>query len=134
MSQRASRKAVQAVPPPSAAPVVLVVGELAERDRAMAGPEMAGPEPVHFATFHEIDAPLMATLNPDLILAPVVATEFDCYELGIVLAALGYAGRYRVLALPFCDPCMLQRELCAACGSLDVAVLREERPGPVLVG
>ena len=96
---------------------LLAVGHL---DPASEG---AGGSELYYAEFHEVGAALLALHAPDVVLSPLVAPGFDCFDLAAVLVGAGFRGRYRAAAVQIPDPGLVRREIAAAFPGLDFDIL-----------
>jgi len=83
---------------PSAQQTVLYVGDLlsfVDGDLRRAG----APRSV-FAAFVDVTFDLLEDLNPDTIVCPLLADDFDAAELAELLSCLGFGGDFVVIAPP----------------------------------
>ena len=53
----------------------------------------------------------MAIHQPELIYSPVLARNFDCIELGMLLQNLGFSGTYRAVGQGLPKPELIEREV-----------------------
>lgn len=103
--------------------------------RTLAVGDLSGLEPglipgnLIYARFHEIGSDLIDLHAPDLVLAPVVGPDFDCFDLAAALVEAGFHGRFRAAAQRLPDPAMVRREVAAAFPALNFDVLVLERFG-----
>jgi hypothetical protein len=74
----------------------------------------SGPLPVLGVThlrFAELTAATLAALNPNLVILPLFAANFDAMTAIEALEALGYTGRLTILAPPLPKPKLVEKEL-----------------------
>ena len=81
-------------------------------------PHCAGDKIV-FARFDDVGAALLARFEPDLILAPLMAPEFDILDLARQLTQCGYRGALRAMARQIPNPALVRAELAQLCPDLD---------------
>ena len=62
-------------------------------------------------------------ITADLVLSPVVAKDFDCIDVALLLTELGYVGAYRAVGRQLPKPDIVMREVKAACPKLDFGIL-----------
>lgn len=77
-----------------------------------------------FVAFHEVDAELLQTIRPSIVLSPLLSRQFDCIDLAQTLDTLGYRGKYRVIDENLPDPGVIAREVRALVPGLDFAIIR----------
>ena len=72
---------------------------------------------------------LLEVLAPKLVVSPVLARRFDCVDLAIRLATLGYSGAYRAFSTDLPRPELIDSEIRVLCPTLDFAIvdLRRKR-------
>ncbi len=95
--------------------VVLVVGESGADPREMQSAE----DHFSFLPIDQVDAALIQTLQPDIVLSPLLTGGFDCIDLAQILAEAGFQGAYRAVAPDLPSPFVIQREIRALCPMLD---------------
>jgi len=81
-------------------------------------PHSAGDKIV-FARFDDVGAAMLARIAPDLILAPLMAPEFDILDLARRLTRCGYRGALRAMARQIPNPALVRAELAQLCPDLD---------------
>ncbi len=75
---------------------------------------------ITFIEFRELNAELLETLTPDIVLSPLLCSSFDCMDLAQVLDGLGgFRGRYRAMSAQVPQPELIRREVKACCPRLD---------------
>lgn len=97
---------------------VLVVGDLAPSVL----PDGENAE-VILARFDDIAAARLAVWHPALVLAPLVGTGFDCFDLAERLTGAGFTGRLRAVVDTLPNPAVVRREFAAQFPGLDFDVL-----------
>lgn len=95
---------------------LVAVGDLPD-DIATHSPDLA------FLAFHDVSAASLAVLAPDVVLSPLVADGFDCFDLAHALAEAGFRGRYRAAAVYIPDPGLVRREIRASFPDLDFDII-----------
>jgi len=109
--------------------LILVVGDI---DQWIAsGRDLPRIAQTRFCAFSELTAVLLAELQPDIILCPLLAENFDVLDIVAVLDFFEFPGRIRALAPPFPNPEIITREVKVEFPSLDFDII-EVRPGPKL--
>lgn len=106
--------------------MILVIGNLDRWKReGRPAPELEG---FRFATFEALDAALLASARPDMILSPLVGDGFDALEVARRLVELGFRGKYRALAGDVPNPDAVREEVREAAPDLDfdVFLLRQD--------
>lgn len=99
------------------APVMLVVGDL--RGWRRAGRRLPLLSGFHFAGYGDVTAAALERIRPDVILSALFGSDFDALELARRLSELGFAGRYRALAMALPDPAVIRAEVWAVAPGLD---------------
>jgi len=105
-----------------AGPGVVIIG---------APPSLAGQDataPVHL-DLHEITADELARHRADLVLSPLVAEHFDCFDVAQALVEAGFCGRYRAVVQQVPDPALVRCEVAANCPGLDFDIVFLDPPG-----
>ena len=96
---------------------VLVVGNiedfLAQKHKL---PEIADTV---FCEISDLDQEFMEAHKPDIILSPLVTSQFDVMELAITLDQLDFAGRFRAITAPLPNPELISTEIRFECPALD---------------
>lgn len=93
---------------------VLAVGNMVGRD-----PNLQTVPGAHFVDFEGLTEDVIAGVEPDVVLSPLVTAQFDCVELGYRLVAAGFSGRYRVFADSLPRPDLVKREMKLSFPGLD---------------
>lgn len=78
---------------------------------------------MRFVSFAEVTAELLADCDPEYVVSPVVAHDFDCIDLAVLLCRLEYTGPYRALSGDLPSPKIIEREIQHLCPTLDFAVI-----------
>ncbi|MGJ8583118.1 MAG: hypothetical protein ACSHXD_03410 [Marinosulfonomonas sp.] len=97
--------------------MVLVVGNADIWTNAT--PPLPGDLKLIFADFVEVSPTLLGTVQPDVVLSPLLCPAFDCLDLAQRLHKFEYEGRYRVLAPALPNPHVIRSEVKHHCPSLD---------------
>lgn len=76
------------------------------------------PEDLHdmgahyeYVAFHKLTLPLIAHIEPDLVISPLFNESFDAVEIARRLEAAGFCGRYVALAPNLPNPGVVAREV-----------------------
>jgi len=73
----------------------------------------------HFAAIADLGPGLLAAVQPDLILSPLMAGPHDVIDVARRLTELGFVGRYRALAAALPQPEIILAEVRAIAPALD---------------
>lgn len=76
-----------------------------------------------------LDQVLLATLGADRVVCPLFAATFDALAVAARLAGLGFGGRLYVMAPDLPNPRMVEREIRAQGGGIEVRLI-PARPTP----
>jgi len=76
-----------------------------------------------FLPVNEISAEALAVLNPDVVLAPLVATRFDCFDVAHALVEARFEGPFRAVVDYLPNPALVRREITACCPDLDFDIV-----------
>ena len=107
----------------STSTTAIAIGDVAEwQDRGHPLPE--GGE-IRFMEFHEISEATLEHYSPRAIYSPVLARNFDCIELAILLETLGYQGVYRAVARDLPKPSLIEREVRQLCRRLKFELIQD---------
>lgn len=87
---------------------VLAVGDPEEWQRQ--GHELP-PENVVFVPFNDLSERTLERFRPSVIVSPVLASDYDCIELTLLLRNVGYKGVYRAVAHDMPRPELIEREV-----------------------
>ncbi|SDE12052.1 hypothetical protein [Limimaricola pyoseonensis] len=83
------------------------------------------PEPdlqIRCCTYADFGEALQA--GPQLVISPLVASDFDALELACRLAEMRYGGRYRALSPRHPHAAMIEREVRTAAPGIDFEILQ----------
>lgn len=100
---------------------VLAIGTIEQWIREFGA--LPEPDEFTFSSFHEVTGETIVTLNPSLILSPVVAPNFDCVDVAMLLTKIGYSGPYRAVTARLPKPDIVRREIRAHCPAIDFDVI-----------
>ncbi|MEJ1998729.1 MAG: hypothetical protein P8X76_11435 [Maritimibacter sp.] len=73
--------------------------------------------------YHRLTSATLMQHQPDVILAPLFAPNFDCFDLADKLVAAGYQGRFHAAVESLPDPSMIKREFSAKYPELELEVI-----------
>lgn len=102
-------------------PVTLVVGDMIlwqETKRLL--PDITR---LHFMDINDLDARSVQALQPEIIFSPLLIRESDVIEIARLLNAVGYMGRYCVLAISVPHPALIEAEVRGVAPLLDFVIL-----------
>lgn len=77
-----------------------------------------------------LDTVLLATMGADRVICPLFADGFDAMAVAARLAKLGFGGTLYVLAPDLPNPRMVEREIRAQGGGIDVRLIALKPPSP----
>jgi hypothetical protein len=100
----------------------LAVGPRGPAGLGFAAATRANPE-MTFIPFSELTETVLAQINPDFVISPLVGPDFDCMDLAGVLSEAGFQGRYRVAATDLPNPSLVRREIVGQFPELDFDLL-----------
>jgi len=100
---------------------ILVVGEV--RKWQALGRELPNAPGMVFVEFQQVDLGILEMIHPKTILSPVLCSSFDCLDLAMRLADLGFAGQYRAMSTQLPDPWLIRREIDEICPDLDFDIV-----------
>ncbi len=102
-----------------ARPCMIVLGDL--KDWNHPTPECDG---IYFHEVSELDATLLHSRQPDIIISPLFNRSADALDIAMLLAALSFQGRYLVISDHVPQPALVTKDLRQAAPQLDVKVVR----------
>lgn len=111
-------------PTPKRRPFILAVGEVGHWRAS--GRDLPYDSRIGFADFHDVTRDLIATLNPEIVLSPLLCGSFDCIDLAQTLHSIGFIGRYRVIVPQLPDPGIISSEITSLCPGLDFSLIHAE--------
>lgn len=76
-----------------------------------------------FLSFNEVSEAMLTHYNPSVVFSPVVAPNFDCIDLAILLHNIGFSGSYRAMAKDLPKPELIEREVSHICPRLDFSIV-----------
>lgn len=97
--------------------LVLVVGQADIWTTATT--PLPGDMQLVFSDFVEVSPSLLGTVQPDVVLSPLLCLAFDCLDLAQRLQMFEFQGRYRVLAPALPNPHVIRSEVKTHCPELD---------------
>jgi hypothetical protein len=81
-----------------------------------------------FTEFHELSTETLASVQPDIVLSPLMCPAFDCLDLAMLLERLEFRGRYRVMAPALPKPKVILTEIALLCPQLDFSFIFANEP------
>ena len=76
-----------------------------------------------FCVIKDLTPAFLVIHQPDVILAPLVTSQYDVMELAIKLDQLNFEGRFRALTAPLPDPDIIMSEVRFECPALDFGLI-----------
>ncbi len=76
-----------------------------------------------FLHIDDMSEAMLADYNPKVVYSPVLAKNFDCIDLSMLLHSLGYNGPYRAIGQGLPKPEVIEREVRGLCPRLDFAIV-----------
>ena len=104
--------------------VVLAVGELGHWRNS--GTILPWDSDIVFKQFGEINQSVLAELQPDVVVSPLLCRSFDFLDLAHVLCDFNFRGRYRVMIRKLPDPEIVLEEARALCPDLDIGFIVDQ--------
>jgi len=123
-SARRTRQRVGSSTDDGAQLVVLAVGDLSHWRST--GRNLPWESQITFADFSEIDRDMVESLNPDVVLSPLLCQKFDCLDLAQALHATGFRGRFRIMSPKLPNPGIVLAEARCMCPGLDVEFIIDQ--------
>ncbi len=106
----------------------LVVGDL--RRWTAEGRAFAGLSEFNFTNISRLDRDLINDLDPDIVLSPLVADEFDAVDVAVKLIDLNYRGKYRAITDQHINGPLIANEIRSLSPHLDFDLLQLGSPPP----
>lgn len=100
---------------------ILVIGEVSKWTRQ--GRELPQSPDVHCIEFHELTIDIIELLEPTAVFSPLLCTSFDCLDVAVMLQALGFKGRYRVMGESLPNPQLIRSEIQETCPNIDFDIV-----------
>ena len=88
---------------------ILVVGDITRWNGA--GRETIAFSDFVFCNIAGLRSNLLHDLNPDIVLSPLIADDFDVIEVAIILRHLDFSGVYRVISTDIPKPTIILSEV-----------------------
>lgn len=99
----------------------LVVGNLARWNAE--GKATVPFDEFQFTEFQTLTTAVLETLDPDIILSPLMGDDFDVLDVASHLAELGFKGRYRAITDDMPNVQMIREEVLTQAPGLDFDLL-----------
>ena len=80
-------------------------------------------EGLAFVGFHEVTQETLDHYQPSVIFSPLLAKNFDCIDLAVLLNSLGYSVEYQALAVGVPKPELIEREVRQLCTQLKFRIV-----------
>ncbi len=77
-----------------------------------------------FLAFHELSEAAIEHFQPSVIYSPVLAHDFDCIEVAMLLSTLGFDGIYRAFATDLPRPDVIEREVRQLCDDFTFEIIQ----------
>lgn len=101
--------------------VTLVIGDM-EKWIAEGRP-MPPSNDLTYLDYHDLSSEQVSTVEPEIILSPLVAKAFDAYQVVKDLKTIGYQGRYRAVARELPNIAMVRDEISAIAPEIDFDIV-----------
>ena len=100
---------------------IVAVGDLQEwEEKGHPLPDGGG---ISFLSFHDINEATLGELSPSIVYSPVLARDFDCIELAVLLHNIGFSGTYRAIGEGLPKPQLIEREVLQICPRLEFEIV-----------
>ncbi len=76
-----------------------------------------------FIAFEDVTEEVLAHYSPPVVVSPVLASNFDCIELALLLHNLGFSGEYRAMVNNLPKPELIAREVSQMCPRLSFSII-----------
>lgn len=80
-------------------------------------------EGLAFVAFHDVTQEMLDHWQPSVVFSPLLAKNFDCIDLAVLLHSLGYSGEYRAIAIGVPKPGVIEREVRQLCPHLKFRIV-----------
>ena len=88
---------------------IVAVGDVEEWENQGNSLPVSGD--ITFMAFEDLDESSLAIHQPEVIYSPVLARNFDCIEMAMLLQNLGFSGTYRAVGQGLPKPELIEREV-----------------------
>lgn len=102
--------------------VILVVGDV--HDWLARGRTLPEDDILVFCDYADFDLKLLRSVQPDVILSPLVARQFDALDIATALEEAHFPGDYRVLTPKLPNPELITKELKNLAPSVDCGIMQ----------
>lgn len=128
MAVQAQRGFIEVFPDTQAdqAQTTLVVGDLSRWESE--GRAIPALDRLKFIKINDLSADLVQETDPDIILSPLMADDFDAVDVAEKLVFLGFQGRYRAIAPRLPNAELILQEVRGLAPQLDFALLLLPEP------
>ena len=99
----------------------LIIGDLPRWQAE--GRDIGAFDGVQFLSFDDLTQQTLTGAPPAIILSPLVADDFDAFDVAAKLADFGYHGRYRAITALLADVQVIKSEICHIAPDLDFDIL-----------
>ena len=76
-----------------------------------------------YVEFDDLDKSIIAEMQPDVILSPLVAAAFDAFQIIRHLKESGFRGRYRAVSPSLPNLAMIKEEIVSAAPEIDFDIV-----------
>lgn len=107
-------------------PLTLIVGDAAAW--LSAGRSLPDDPGLHYVSYEELSLSLLESLEPDIVLSPLLGEGFDALDVAAALEKFQFKGRFRALCPKLPNPSLVLKEVQNLCPSVDFDLFEiEER-------
>lgn len=80
---------------------------------------------ISFLAFQDLSEATLSHLQPSVIYSPVLARNFDCIEMAMLLEAIGFEGVYRAFSTDLPKPDVIEREVRQFCKRFTFEIVQD---------
>ena len=80
---------------------------------------------VAFVSFQDVTGALLEDLQPEAVVSPALARDFDCIDLAMLLSSLDFEGCYKATAFGLPKPKLVEAEIAQLFPRLDFEIISE---------
>lgn len=102
--------------------VILVIGDV--HDWLARGRALPEDDILVFCDYSDFNPSVLRSVDPDIILSPLVARQFDALDIATALERARFPGDYRVLSPMLPNPDIIARELQSLAPSVDCGIMQ----------
>ncbi len=100
---------------------ILVIGEVSRWDSQ--GRQVPQSPGIHCIDIHDLTTNIIELIEPMAVFSPLLCSSFDCLDVAVILQAVGYKGRYRVIGEGLHYPQLIRAEIKESCPDIDFDIV-----------